>query len=70
MQALWGVGPATLDRLSRFGVRTVGDLAALPEATLTTALGTATGAQLQQSTTKILDIPESVRQRAMAIFGR
>jgi tripartite-type tricarboxylate transporter receptor subunit TctC len=33
-------------------------------------LDPATGDQLQASTTKILDIPESVRQRAMAIFGR
>jgi len=43
---LWGVGPATLARLERFGVETIGDLAALPETTLVDALGRAHGAQL------------------------
>ena len=43
---LWGVGPATLARLERFGVETIGDLAALPEASLVDALGKAHGAQL------------------------
>jgi DNA polymerase-4 len=43
---LWGVGPATLARLERFGVETIGDLAALPEASLVDALGRAHGTQL------------------------
>ena len=45
---LWGVGPATLARLQRFGVETIGDLAALPEASLVDALGRAHGHQLHE----------------------
>ncbi len=46
VEALWGVGPATLRRLTALGVRTVGDLAALGEATLVAALGSARGRHL------------------------
>ncbi len=45
---LWGVGPATLRRLARYGTETVGDLAALPEASLVEALGRAAGGQLHR----------------------
>ncbi|QXC62288.1 DNA polymerase IV [Aquihabitans sp. G128] len=46
VQALWGVGPATLTRLERLGVRTIGDLATLPEATVVGALGASSGRHL------------------------
>jgi DNA polymerase-4 len=45
---LWGVGPATLARLETLGVRTVGDAARLPEATLVNALGASHGSHLSQ----------------------
>jgi DNA polymerase-4 len=46
VERLWGVGPATRRRLDRFGVRTIGDLAAVPEASLVAALGRAHGEHL------------------------
>jgi DNA polymerase IV len=47
-RALWGVGPATLHRLERLGVRTVGDIADLNEETLVATLGSAHGQHLAQ----------------------
>jgi DNA polymerase IV len=46
VEQLWGVGPATRKRLADLGVRTVGDLAALPGAVLVRALGKAHGLHL------------------------
>jgi DNA polymerase-4 len=43
---LWGVGPVTLEKLQRLGVRTVGDLAAIGERNLVTAVGRAHGTHL------------------------
>ncbi|MDQ1727117.1 MAG: polymerase [Frankiaceae bacterium] len=44
--ALWGVGEATAETLSKLGLHTVGDLAATPTATLVRALGQAAGMHL------------------------
>ncbi|MDP9497039.1 MAG: DNA polymerase IV [Actinomycetota bacterium] len=44
--ALWGVGERTEEALVRLGLRTVGDIAHTPVATLQRALGTATGGHL------------------------
>jgi DNA polymerase-4 len=57
VEKLWGVGPATRKRLDRYGVATVGDLAALPEATLLTTLGNAQGARLHALAWNIDDRP-------------
>ncbi|MBN9607038.1 MAG: DNA polymerase IV [Actinomycetales bacterium] len=44
ISALWGVGEKTAEKLTRLGLRTVGDLAQTPESTLRHAIGAA-GAQ-------------------------
>jgi DNA polymerase-4 len=46
VQALWGVGPATLQRLERLGIVTVGDLAAMAPGVLTSSLGSSAGSHL------------------------
>ncbi len=46
VRALWGVGPSTMARLERFGVQTIGHLAALSEHAVIRALGEANGRHL------------------------
>ena len=46
VRRLWGVGPVTADKLRDRGIRTVGDVAALPEAALVSMLGPAAGRHL------------------------
>jgi DNA polymerase-4 len=46
VEALWGVGPATLAGLQRLGVVTIGQLAELPEATVVRSLGPTQGRHL------------------------
>ncbi|MGQ0830136.1 MAG: DNA polymerase IV [Microthrixaceae bacterium] len=48
VQALWGVGPKTLEKLHRMGVDTVGELASVPERDAVAALGAANGAHLRR----------------------
>lgn len=46
VEAIWGVGDATAKRIRRLGVRTVGDLAEIPEGSLIAALGKHSGSHL------------------------
>jgi DNA polymerase IV len=57
VQAMWGVGPATLERLHRLGVETIGDLAALPPSVVIGSLGNASGTHLSQLAQAIDDRP-------------
>ena len=46
VERLWGVGPITADKLHGRGIATVGEVARLPEATLVSILGRASGRHL------------------------
>ena len=65
--ALWGVGPATLERLQRLGVRTVRDLAELDEAALVSAVGAAHGQHLHRLSWGIDDRPVEVDREMKSI---
>ncbi len=68
VKAIWGVGPATLKRLSELGVHTVRDLADLDRDSLIGAVGKSHGAHLHQLAWGIDDRPVEVG-RAMKSIG-
>jgi DNA polymerase-4 len=67
VKALWGVGPATLEKLQRLGVATVADLADLPRASVQAAVGAAAGGQLHDLANAVDDRPVEPDQRMKSI---
>jgi DNA polymerase IV len=67
VQALWGVGPATLERLQRLGVRTVAGLADLDERALVASVGAAHGRHLYRLAWGIDDRPVEVDREMKSI---
>ena len=67
VEALWGVGPATLQRLQRMGVHTVADLADLDEASLVACVGAAHGQHLYRLAWGVDDRPVEVDREMKSI---
>ncbi|MGQ0617408.1 MAG: DNA polymerase IV [Acidimicrobiia bacterium] len=67
VEALWGVGPRTLERLRAVGVRTVADLAARTEAEAARTLGRANGGHLWRLAQGIDDRAVVVDQQPKSI---
>ena len=67
VRALWGVGPATAERLTRLGVRTVGDLGRITEAELVDVLGEAHGRSLHRLARAEDDRPVSSERESKSV---
>jgi DNA polymerase-4 len=67
VKRLWGVGPVTLERLERLGVRTVRDLAAMDERIVVNALGRAQGLHLLALAGAVDDRPVETDREAKSI---
>jgi DNA polymerase-4 len=64
---LWGVGPKTLEKLERIGIRTVGDLAGFDERTVVNSLGRASGVHLLALSNGLDDRPVEVSRGAKSV---
>jgi DNA polymerase-4 len=67
VEALWGVGPKTLEKLQRLGISTVAELAELPERDALASLGTAHGTHLCRLAMGVDDREVVPHQRAKSI---
>lgn len=65
-QALWGVGPKTAARLAELGIRTIGDLARLPESVLARQFGQS-GHEMSQHARGLDDRPVTPERAARSI---
>jgi DNA polymerase-4 len=67
VERLWGVGPATADKLHERGITTVGEVAQLAEAALVSMLGRASGRHLYALARNHDPRPVQVRRRRRSI---
>jgi DNA polymerase IV len=67
VQRLWGVGPVTLDKLHRIGIRRVGDFATIDEPVLAAALGASQAHHLLGLAQGIDDRPVEPEREAKSI---
>ena len=67
VERLWGVGPVTLERLRRLGVRTVAELASIDQSAVIASLGRANGTHLLNLAQGIDDRPVEVNRELKSV---